>query len=425
VSAWETLAQPVAAHTMNATIVGSALVSVLWLALRILAKQSSRSRFTVWFFGLLSVAALPFLFAQRTPTVSAEFLEIPAAWAQYFVTLWAFGASLGLLRIGAGLFRLRQLRANAVQIAPTSLPASTAARLKNEGSPRRVTLCHSGEVSVPMVIGFFRPLILLPSGLLPQLSNDELDVIVLHEMAHIRRWDDWTNLAQKFVKAVFFFHPAVWWVDSRLTLEREMACDEMVVEQSPGARAYAGFLISFHEKLQNAGAPALVQALVSRMSQLAARVTQILDTRQVCKSRIPLVATSLAMLAVLGAAPKLPELVSFGSAPGVASSTTRAKQHFTTRSYEEAGLTSAAPQAKVVDAAYHPSAATFAPTAKAKPERKPKVVSTTTVVKQAPVRHPMLVVYQSAQFDGTNWTICVWSVDPTTNTTVQSIVMRI
>ena len=68
-------------------------------------------------------------------------------------------------------------------------------------------MCISEDVTVPAAIGFFRPAIVFPAGLLSQLSPDEIKVILLHELAHLRRWDDWTNLGQKIVKAVFFFHP--------------------------------------------------------------------------------------------------------------------------------------------------------------------------------------------------------------------------
>ena len=74
-------------------------------------------------------------------------------------------------------------------------------------------------------------------------------MILLHENAHLRRWDQWTNLAQKIVTALFFFHPAVWWIENRLTLEREMACDDIVLAQTASPRDYASFLISFAEKI--------------------------------------------------------------------------------------------------------------------------------------------------------------------------------
>ena len=93
------------------------------------------------------------------------------------------------------------------EIDPATLPPSIARRLSEYGGTRSVRLCHSSGVSVPAVIGFARPAIILPTSLVPQLSEEEMDVVLLHELAHLRRWDDWSNLAQRMVKAVFFFIP--------------------------------------------------------------------------------------------------------------------------------------------------------------------------------------------------------------------------
>src|ERR1035441_5088559 len=76
-------------------------------------------------------------------------------------------------------------------------------------SRRRVTVCSSHAVRVPAAIGYFRPIVVFPAWTLQEIPAAELDAILLHELAHIRRWDDWTNLAQKIIKAIFFFHPAV------------------------------------------------------------------------------------------------------------------------------------------------------------------------------------------------------------------------
>ena len=168
-----------------------------------------------------------------------------------------------------------------------------------ETSPpaRQTTLCVSERVNVPSAIGFLRPAIVFPAWLLPQLSADEIAVILLHEHAHLRRWDQWTNLAQKFARALFFFHPAVWWIENHLTLEREMACDDIVLAQSQSPKAYASFLVSFAEKLQHAPGLELAQALVSRMHQMSMRVTQILDGKR--SRRTGLWAPVLAVNAVL------------------------------------------------------------------------------------------------------------------------------
>jgi hypothetical protein len=147
-------------------------------------------------------------------------------------------------------------------------------------SIRSVELCASGALDIPTAVGFFKPAVVLPNWALAELSSAKLNTVVLHELAHLRRWDDWTNLAQKVLRALFFFHPAVWFVESRLSLEREMACDDMVLAQTADPRAYAECLVSLAEKNFLQRGVALAQAAVGRMRQTSLRVLQILDARR-------------------------------------------------------------------------------------------------------------------------------------------------
>src|SRR5262249_27149736 len=135
-----------------------------------------------------------------------------------------------------------------------------------------------------------------------------------HELAHLARRDDWTNLVQKLVKAILFFHPAVWWIESRLSLEREMACDAAVLAEQPDPRIYARCLLSLAEKSLGRRGVALAQAAVSRLNQLSDRVRQVLDTNRVSSTRIG--KTAIAGATVLSAIglvliSKTPQVVSF------------------------------------------------------------------------------------------------------------------
>src|SRR5207248_10974238 len=99
-------------------------------------------------------------------------------------------------------------------------------------SSRRVALTTTERVNVPAAIGFFKPMIVIPAWALRELTPAELNIVLLHEFAHLRRGDAWTNLLQKIVRSLFLFHPAVCWIESRLSLEREMACDDQVVAET-------------------------------------------------------------------------------------------------------------------------------------------------------------------------------------------------
>jgi hypothetical protein len=160
-----------------------------------------------------------------------------------------------------------------------------------------------------------KPVIVVPGWVMLELSADELNQVLLHELAHLRRWDDWTNLAQKVVKAVFFFHPAVWWIEKQVSLEREMACDDAVIAETASPRAYAECLTHLAEKTLIQRSVALAQAALGRIRQTSLRVAQILDVNRPAnvgrawKSAVALVA-GFAMVCVLSVS-RAPKLVAF------------------------------------------------------------------------------------------------------------------
>jgi hypothetical protein len=209
---------------------------------------------------------------------------------------------------------------------PLELEASIARAIAESG--RRIEVCVSDELRVPTALGLVKPAVVLPTWALRELSAAELNAVVLHEVAHLRRWDDWTNLAQKLLRAVFFFHPAVWWVESRLSLEREMACDDMVLAQTENPRAYAECLVSLAEKNLLQRGVALAQAAVGRMRQTTARVLQILDPRRTKTSGVwtpaPWVVAGFSVVCLLSAGHG-PRLIAFGdpasASPAVMSAT--------------------------------------------------------------------------------------------------------
>ncbi len=104
---------------------------------------------------------------------------------------------------------------------------------------RKAQLCTSEEVERPSVFGFFHPRILIPPALIEKLSAQELQQVVLHELEHLRRLDDWTNLLQKAALVVFPLNPAMLWVERKLCAERELACDDRVLRSNAAPKAYA------------------------------------------------------------------------------------------------------------------------------------------------------------------------------------------
>ena len=274
---------------LNCAAEGVGIALLAWILLRALGRQNSGTRFAVWFAALIGIAALP-LFGHMGSSASEiagrSEIMIPASWALYIFAAWFLIASAGLIRIGVGFWRLRQLRKSCVRIDDVALDPLLRKTLEEFDSPRSVAVCVSDGLRVPTAIGFIKPLVVIPSWAMQELSATELNAILLHELAHLRRWDDWTNLVQKVLGALLFFHPAVWWIEKKLALEREMACDDLVLAKTESPRVYAECLVALAEKSLVRKGMALAQAAVGRMRHMSLRVAQILDEKRPGATRV-------------------------------------------------------------------------------------------------------------------------------------------
>jgi hypothetical protein len=325
------LAQAVAERLMNSIAAGLLIAGFAWLVLRIVGKQNSGTRFAVLFSALIAIPMLPLVLGLSsagavTHAMRAEIM-LPRFWAVVICAAWVFFAALAAIPVLVGLCNVRRLRRSGVALAPSKLHPTLRETLAQCEAVRPVTVCCSAAVSVPTAIGFFKPVILIPEWALQVLPVDELKIILLHEFAHLRRWDDWTNLAQKVVRIVFFFHPAVWWIEKRLSLEREMACDDTVLAETGNPRAYAECLVSLAEKslmrrslaqdgLLQRGL-ALTQAAISRARETSIRLAQILDVDRPRATRV--FKPALGLITVLAsvcliALPDAPRLIAFENA---------------------------------------------------------------------------------------------------------------
>jgi beta-lactamase regulating signal transducer with metallopeptidase domain len=313
----DALARLSAERVFNCLAQGIVIALFAWILLRIAGRRNSSTRFAVWFSALLGVAALPWI----VPLASSgsapgaggagSLITMPGSWALIMFLVWAVIASAALSRVALGLWQLRKLRRSCIAIDPATLDPALQRTLQEFGSPRSMQLCLSDRLRVPTAIGFLNPAVVFPAWAMEELSTAELNSILIHELAHLRRWDDWTNLAQKVLRAVLFFHPAVWWIESRLSLEREMACDDVVLSRTANPRAYAECLVAVAEKSFMRRGLALAQAAVNRMRHTSLRVSQILDANRsgatlVWKPALYLVAAfSVVCIATLSRAPEL------------------------------------------------------------------------------------------------------------------------
>jgi hypothetical protein len=146
------------------------------------------------------------------------------------------------------------------------------------GTRGNIRLLASADVRVPMAAGFIQRAIIFPQAVLAQLSPEEFEQVLCHELAHLRRWDDWTQLLQAVGQALLFFNPVVQWIGRRLEIEREIACDHWVVSATGKARPYAACLTHLHELTRRARAPQLAPGATGRTRwQISARIEALLE----------------------------------------------------------------------------------------------------------------------------------------------------
>jgi beta-lactamase regulating signal transducer with metallopeptidase domain len=279
------LAQMLASRIVDCLVEGTAIAIFAAGLLGVRRRLSSQVRFAVGFSVLMAIALLAVLGDAGWPHGGAStavaavrpIVTVPGSWALYILVAWAGFAVVLLARVASGVWHVFRLRTTCVALDLNLVDVGLREALEVRERKRRVALCTSDVVQVPTAIGFVRPAVVLPSWLIGELSPAELKQLVLHELAHLDRWDDWTNLAQKIVKALLFFHPAVWWIEKRVSLEREMACDAAVVAETANPRAYAECLAHLAERSVIRRGLALAQAAVGRVRQTSLRVARILS----------------------------------------------------------------------------------------------------------------------------------------------------
>jgi len=325
---FQSVAQLTVGLILNTLPEGLLVALCAWAMLRVLPRQNSGTRFAVWFVALLTVAGLPFVAGAPGHALALgatrPVIGLPVRWGFFLFVAWLVVAGAAMLRVAAGLLRLRKLRKNCSAVDLSALDPSVATTIEKFGSARAVTLAVSEEITVPAAIGFFRPMIVIPAWALRELPPEELNIILLHEFAHLRRWDDWSNLLQKIVRAIFLFHPAVWWIEKRVSLEREMACDDLVLAETANPRGYAKCLIGLLEKSVARRAVAMAQAAVHHAHEASLRLARILDagrpqaTKNGWEPALGCVAAfSMIFLAL---APHTPQFVAFDHGPHAAQS---------------------------------------------------------------------------------------------------------
>ena len=293
---------------------GLAVAVIATLAVRLVPSTSPRVRHLFWWVALAGVLGLPWVPALLASPVTAVALdparrgfavEVPAPpawlWAGC-ITLWGGTALAGFLSLLADLRALRTFKRSArplpwseVRTAePLHLPATAV---------RGAALAVSDELLGACAVGFFAPRVIVSSRLVSSLEPPALESIVRHELAHLERFDDWLRLLQRLVLALAGLHPAVRWISRQIDIEREAACDQLVVERTGSPLTYARALTAAAELTNGMhhGVPALAPGASVSGAGLHARVVRLLRAQAAPSSR-RVRATAGASLATLALA---------------------------------------------------------------------------------------------------------------------------
>lgn len=190
----------------------------------------------------------------------------------WIVGFWLAGVTLLSARIGVALVSARRLADSGIDTLPREWNGAFRRLVDAMGVERAVRLLESTRVDVPTVVGWLRPVILVPASALTGLTPLQLETVLAHELAHIRRHDFLVNLAQTVVETLFFYHPAVWWISNRVRVEREHCCDDVAVATCGDALGYARALATL-EELRSARVPAT--ALAATGGSLLERVRRL------------------------------------------------------------------------------------------------------------------------------------------------------
>jgi beta-lactamase regulating signal transducer with metallopeptidase domain len=196
--------------------------------------------------------------------------ETPAAML-WLVELWFLGVLVLSLRTAGGLFLIERMRRKELRPIGRKLYLRCIALQLRMGLERVVRYCECDRLDAPAVLGWLRPVVLLPMRALTGLNEEQIEAVIAHELAHIRRLDCFVNLFQIAAETLLFYHPAVWWVNQRIRAEREHCCDDEAIAVCGDAVNYARALTLMEEWRTS---PALLMA--ANRSPLAERVLRLL-----------------------------------------------------------------------------------------------------------------------------------------------------
>jgi bla regulator protein blaR1 len=274
--------------------------------LMVLDRARAQARYIVCWVALLAVLVLPIvpqMWALVSPGESlgsgvstdvVPIVSMPPGWwtsSTLVLAFWAVWAAVQVARLATAAWALRRAKTGCRDIGrEREQRLQYWMQVRSAGRPARLVV--SEHVRSAAVLGFGSPVVAVTPRLFKHLTAEEIDRVVVHEWAHVQRRDDLTHLAQLLARIVAGWHPAVWWIDRQILIEREVACDETAVAVTRSAKDYAACLARLASLPEVRLQPATALAALSS-SNLRRRVVRILSTQPKPSRRSTIGATSL------------------------------------------------------------------------------------------------------------------------------------
>ncbi|HTM99266.1 MAG TPA: M56 family metallopeptidase, partial [Pedobacter sp.] len=258
---------------------------------------------------------------------SGNFLKTES-WFPLITSFYVLGIVVQLLLLFSGYQKLKQLKKTSNAIVPEEWNAVFQTILSQLKINKQVDFFLSAKVNVPLVIGYFKPVVLFPIALATQLEIKQVEAILIHELSHIRRNDYVLNLIKTFIETLLFFNPFIWLAGKFIRIEREHACDDLVVKHTGTPLTYAHALLKL-ELLKDKQAPVLSLAATGTNQHLYQRIKRITNMKTTyINAKQQLVIFALTLSTVLSLAwmnPKKPGIKKAESLSTIQKTATEAK----------------------------------------------------------------------------------------------------
>lgn len=236
---------------------------------------------TITVFSTEAVAEEPPRVSSVSPVVHSIPLEIQTLgmklvpYLPMIALLWFIGALLFSISMIFGFWQLHLLRKNEVQSPDPQWQTRFEQLAQQMGIRRPLQFLLSQAIPEPITFHFFKPVVLAPLSIFSGLTSEQIEILLLHELAHIRRQDFLVNILQTIVEVLFFYHPAVWWLSARIREEREHCCDDMVLKVRNNPLLYAEALTQLHHLFNHPLKTKLVMSAKGNQSNFSKRIFRL------------------------------------------------------------------------------------------------------------------------------------------------------